>query len=55
MSGPSLIDQFAAVKDPRHSWKVLFRLPDVLLLVLCATLARAEDFVEIRRWGKMHQ
>jgi predicted transposase YbfD/YdcC len=34
---------------------VLFPLPKVLLVVLCATLAGAEDFVEIRRWGQMHQ
>jgi len=54
MSGPSLIEQFAALEDPRQSWKVLFPLPEVLLLVLCGTLAGAEDFVEIRRWGQMH-
>ena len=55
MPGPSLIDQFAALEDPRQSWKVLYPLPEVLLLVLCGTLAGAEDFVEIRRWGQMHQ
>lgn len=55
MPGSSLIDQFGALEDPRQSWKVLFPLPEVLLLVLCGTLAGAEDFVEIRRWGRMHQ
>jgi len=55
MPGPSLIDQFSVLEDPRQSWKVLFPLPEVLLLVLCGTLAGAEDFVEIRRWGQMHQ
>ena len=55
MRSPSLIDHFAALEDPRQSWKVLFPLPEVLLVVLCATLAGAEDFVEIRRWGQMHQ
>ncbi len=54
MPSPSLIEQFAALEDPRQSWKVLFPLPEVLLLVLCGTLAGAEDFVEIRRWGQMH-
>ncbi len=54
MPGPSLIEHFAALEDPRQSWKVLFPLPEVLLLVLCGTLAGAEDFVEIRRWGQMH-
>ena len=55
MPGSSLIDRFAALEDPRQSWKVLFPLPEVLLLVLCGTLAGAEDFVEIRRWGRMQQ
>ena len=55
MPGPSLIDHFSALEDPRQSWKVLFPLPEVLLVVLCATLAGAEDFVEIRRWGQMNQ
>lgn len=55
MPGPSLIEHFAALEDPRQSWKVLFPLPEVLLVVLCGTLAGAEDFVEIRRWGQMHE
>ena len=55
MVGCSLIDHFAALQDPRQSWKVLFPLPEVLLVVLCGTVAGAEDFVEIRRWGEMHQ
>ena len=55
MSGGSLIEHFAALEDPRQSWKVLFPLPEVLLLMLCGTLAGAEDFVEIRRWGQMHE
>jgi hypothetical protein len=54
-AAPSLIDHFAALEDPRQSWKVLYPLPEVLLLVLCGRLAGAEDFVEIRRWGQTHQ
>ncbi len=50
-SASSLIEHFAALADPRQSWKVLYPLPEVLLLVLCGTLAGAEDFVEVRRWG----
>ena len=55
MFSPSLIDHFAALEDPRQSWKVLYPLPEILLVVLCATLAGAEDFVEIRRWGQTHE
>jgi predicted transposase YbfD/YdcC len=51
----SLIDHFAVLADPRQSWKVVYPLPEVLLLVLCGTLAGAEDFVEIRRWGMVNQ
>ncbi|MBN8927450.1 MAG: ISAs1 family transposase [Rhodospirillales bacterium] len=55
MSGPSLIEHFGALQDPRQSWKVLFPLPEILLIVLCGTLAGAEDFVEISRWAQMNQ
>jgi predicted transposase YbfD/YdcC len=48
----SLIDHFSALEDPRQAWKVIYPLPEIMLLVLCATLAAAEDFVEIRRWGR---
>ena len=41
MPGPSLIDHFAALEDPRQSWKVLHPLPEVLLLVLCYRLPRS--------------
>jgi len=53
-AGPSLIEHFSALEDPRQSWKVLYPLPEVLLAVLCGTLAGAEDFVEVRRWGGVH-
>ena len=47
----SLIEHFSALQDPRQAWKVLYPLPEIMLLVLCATLAGAEDFVETRLWG----
>ena len=54
-AGGSLLDHFAALSDPRQAWKVVYPLPEVLPLVLCGTLAGAEDFVETRRWGVMHR
>jgi predicted transposase YbfD/YdcC len=48
----SLLDHFSALKDPRQGWRVLYPLPEILLLVLCATLVGMEDFVEIVLWGK---
>src|SRR3954469_9748584 len=47
----SLLDHFSALRDPRQGGKVLYLLPEILLLVLCATLAGANDFVAIRLWG----
>lgn len=34
---------------------MLYPLPEILLLLLCATIAGADDFVEIRLWGDDHQ
>src|SRR6202522_1342357 len=47
----SVLDHFSALSDPRQRWRVLYPLPEILLLVLCATLSGMEDFVEIRLWG----
>lgn len=49
MSGTTLLDQFSALEDPRQAWKVVYPLPEILLSVLCASLAGADDFVEIER------
>ncbi len=46
-----LLDHFSALKDPRQQWRVVYPLPEVLLLVLCATLSGMDDFVEVRMWG----
>lgn len=47
----SLMDHFSTVEDPREGWRVLYPLREILLLVLCATLAGMEDFVDIKMWG----
>lgn len=52
MSSPCLLDHFSALEDPRQSWKVVYPLDEVLLVVLCGVMAGAEDFVEISRWGQ---
>ena len=54
-AGKSLIDHVAALKDPRQAWTVVYRLTEILLVVLCGTLAGAEDFVEIRRWAMLNR
>jgi len=49
----SILDHFSALRDPRQQWRVVYPLPEILLLVLCATLSGMEDFVEIRLWGEL--
>jgi hypothetical protein len=44
---PSFLAHFAAINDPRQAGKVLYPLSEILLLLLCATIAGADDFVEI--------
>ena len=51
-SSRAILDHFSALCDPRECWRVVYPLPEVLLLVLCATLSGMEDFVEIRLWGE---
>ena len=53
-AGISLLDHFSTLKDPRQTWKIVYPLPEILLLVLAATLAGADDFVEVRLWGRQH-
>jgi hypothetical protein len=53
-TGIPLLEHFAALPDPRQHAKVLYPLPEILLLVLSATLAGADDFVETTLWGTQH-
>jgi predicted transposase YbfD/YdcC len=53
-SKASLLEHFSALKDPRQAWKVIYPLPEILLLVLCATLAGADDLVEAEYWGQQN-
>jgi len=42
----TLLDHFSALEDPRQAWKVVYPLSEILLIVLCATMAGAEDFAD---------
>jgi hypothetical protein len=46
-AAPSFLEHFALLDDPRQAGKVLYPLPEILLLLLCATIAGADDFAEI--------
>jgi predicted transposase YbfD/YdcC len=49
-----LLEHFAAVADPRESWRVAHPLPEVLLLVVCGTIASCDDYEDIVDWGEAH-
>src|SRR5260221_5114397 len=46
------LECFSGLTDPRQRNKVLYPLPEVLLLLLAARLAGSDDFVEICWWGE---
>ncbi|MER9495856.1 ISAs1 family transposase [Mesorhizobium sp. M0320] len=47
-----ILDRLSALSDQRQQWNVIYRLPETLLLVLCATLCDKEVFVETWLWGR---
>ena len=49
-----LLDHFSAVVDPREQWRVAYPLPEVLLLVVCGTIASCDDYDDIVEWGEAH-
>jgi predicted transposase YbfD/YdcC len=49
-----LLDHLGAIKDTRQSWKVAYPLHEVLLLVVCGTVASGDDYDDIVDWGEAH-
>jgi predicted transposase YbfD/YdcC len=49
-----LLDHFSKIKDTRQAWKVAYPLREVLLLVVCGTVASGDDYEDIVDWGKAH-
>src|SRR3954447_1838556 len=49
-----LLDHFSAGTDPREQWRVAYPLPEVLLLVVCGTIASCDDYDDIVDWGEAH-
>jgi predicted transposase YbfD/YdcC len=48
----ALLDHFSIIADPREPWRVAHPLPEVLLLVVCATIADCDDYDTIAAWGE---
>ncbi|MGI9169046.1 MAG: ISAs1 family transposase [Caulobacteraceae bacterium] len=49
-----LLEHFSEVRDPRQACKVMYPLREVILLVVCATIADCDDYDEIADWGETH-
>jgi predicted transposase YbfD/YdcC len=50
----ALLDHFAVIEDPREPWRVAHPLPEVLLRVVCGTIADCDDYEGIAEWGEAH-
>ena len=48
----ALLDHLSVIEDPREVWRVAHPLPEVLLLVVCGTIADCDDYETIAAWGK---
>jgi DDE_Tnp_1-associated len=40
----ALFDHFSVIEDPREPWRVAHPLSEVLLLVVCGTIADCDDY-----------
>jgi predicted transposase YbfD/YdcC len=49
-----LLEHFSQLSDERESWRVMYPLAEVLLLLTCATICSCDDFDEIAAWGNSH-
>jgi predicted transposase YbfD/YdcC len=50
----ALLKHFSWLDDNREPWRVMYPLKEVLLLVVCATIASCDDFEDICAWGRQH-
>jgi predicted transposase YbfD/YdcC len=49
-----LLRHFSELKDDREPWRIVYPLAEVLLLIVCATIAGCDDFDDIVAWGEHH-
>lgn len=50
----ALLEHFSTIEDPRDVRRILHPLPEILLLVVCGTLADCDDYEGIASWGEAH-
>lgn len=49
-----LLEHFGRIEDPRDVRRILHPLPEILLLVVCGTMADCDDYESIATWGETH-
>ena len=49
-----VLEHFAELNDDLGAWRVAHPIKDVLLLVVCATIASCDEFDDIVAWGEHH-
>ena len=49
-----LLEHFATIDDPRDVRRIAHPLAEVLLLVVCGTMADCDDYDHIAAWGEAH-
>src|SRR5216684_4183344 len=49
-----LLKHFSQLGDDREPWRVVYPLKEVMLLIVCATIAGCDDFEDICAWGRQH-
>jgi predicted transposase YbfD/YdcC len=50
----ALLDHLSIIEDTREPWRVAYPLQEVLLLVVCGTIADCDDYEGIAEWGEAH-
>ncbi|HEY1452046.1 MAG TPA: ISAs1 family transposase, partial [Roseiarcus sp.] len=50
----ALLDHFGRIEDPRDPRRLAHPLAEVLLLVVCGTIADCDDYEAIAAWGAAH-
>ena len=49
-----LLEHLAAIDDPRDVRRIAHPLAEILLLVVCGTIADCDDYDHISAWGEAH-
>ena len=48
-----LLKHFSRLADGRETWRIVYPLAEVLLLLTCATIASCDDFDDIVAWARI--